>query len=278
MSQKFKSPETLLFSAGSPGTNGHIEKLYLLTHYNTTFPRSTSDVVSNLPMLTHPMWNVIVQSMNSPLANGSFYHIYNRGVEKRSIFQKPEDYQRFLVKLDYYRYHPIPRKLSIHLRFDLPSPSVDEKNQQVRIIAFCLMPNHFHLLIEQLRDGGISTFIRKISDSYTRYFNTKYERIGALFQGKFKAKLIESDEYLLQLSKYIHRNPMLLPMWKNRLSEYTFSSYPGYLNPKRNIQFCEYKTVLDFFGKSKSLSYQSFVEETEEIPLPENLFIDMDLA
>lgn len=216
--------------------------------------------------------------MNSQLANGSFYHVYNRGVEKRSIFNKTEDYQRFLLTLNYYRFHPLPRKLSTHLRFDLPPLALDRKNQLVKIVAFCLMPNHFHMILEQLKDQGVSIFIRKVADSYTRYFNTKYERVGALFQGKFKAKLIESDEYLLQLSKYIHKNPSLLPIWKSLLPEYAYSSYPGYLNSKRNQEFCENTVVLEFFGKSNNgaLSYQNFVEEIDGIPLPENLLIDQD--
>lgn len=216
--------------------------------------------------------------MNSPLVNVSFYHVYNRGVEKRVIFQSANDYHRFLETVNFYRFHPTPRKLSTHLYFNSPPiPAHVVQKQLIKIICFCLMPNHFHLLIQQLLDGGISEFIRRTSDSYTRFFNTRYKRVGALFQGKFKAKVIEKDEYLLQLSKYIHRNPLKLSLWKEKLQDYTFSSYPGYLNDKRNYKFCDTKIISEYFStKNQKLSYQSFVEESEGISIPESLLIDDD--
>lgn len=216
--------------------------------------------------------------MNSPLENNYYYHVYNRGVEKRTIFQESQDYYRFLETINFYRLHPTPRKLSTHLRFGSPPiPTHFIQNELVRIICFCLMPNHFHLLIQQIKDGGISEFIRRLSDSYTRFFNTKYGRIGALLQGKFKAKLVEKDEYLLQLSKYIHRNPLALPGWKDKLKEYSFSSYPGYINQARNYEFCDTKTISEYFStKNHLLSYESFVEESNEISLPEDLFLEND--
>lgn len=217
--------------------------------------------------------------MKSPLATGSFYHIYNRGVEKRIIFESPRDYERFLKTLSYYRNYPTPRKLSVHLLSDSPpvSSKIDQK-ELVRIICFCLMPNHFHLLLEQLEENGITEFMRRISDSYTRYFNTKNDRVGPLLQGTFKAKLIETDEYLLQLSKYIHRNPLSLPIWKKRLSEYAFSSYPGYLNSKRRFEFVGGEAITNFFNNyHKSMAYQSFVEEIDDLALPLDLLIDEDL-
>ena len=138
------------------------------------------------------------------------------------------------------------------------------------------MPNHFHLLVQQLEDNGISEFIRRVADSFTRYFNTKYDRVGALFQGKFKAKFIESDEYLLQVSKYIHRNPLTISKSKERLSDYKFSSYAGYLEEK-NIGLFEAGIILQYFNNSnKNLSYQSFVENQEVFFVPEELLIDDD--
>lgn len=219
--------------------------------------------------------------MNSPLVTDHFYHIYNRGVEKRSIFNQTKNYQRFLETINYYRFHPTPRKLSTHLNFNMPPvPPNFQQKRLVRILCFCLMPNHFHLLIQQLEEGGISEFMRRVSDSFTRYFNTVNDRVGPLFQGRFKAKIVESDEYLLQLSKYIHRNPLTLPMWKNRLSEYGFSSYPGYLNEKRKLDFCENEIIASYFKNhstnNKLFSYRDFVEETDGITAPQDLLIDTD--
>ncbi|EKD90638.1 MAG: Transposase [uncultured bacterium] len=218
--------------------------------------------------------------MNSHLINGSYYHVYNRGVEKRTIFQSPKDYYRFLETIRYYRFFPTPRKLSTHINFNFPPIlSHTKQNQLVKILCFCLMPNHFHLLIQQCEDNGISEFMRRISDSFTRYFNTKYDRVGPLFQGKFKAKIVETDEYLLQLSKYIHRNPLTLPKWlvEENLSDYTFSSYGGYLNSKRTFDFCEMDDINEYFSSTNpSLSYKSFVQESDEINVPEDLLFEED--
>lgn len=121
------------------------------------------------------------------------------------------------------------------------------------------MPNHYHLLIQQLSENGITEFLRKISDSYTRYFNTKHNRVGPLFQGSFKAKLIENDEYLLQLSKYIHRNPFPLKMWEGRV--YPYSSYGNYISREKHV-FCDTNFILSYFSESNpKMNYKSFVEE-----------------
>ena len=137
------------------------------------------------------------------------------------------------------------------------------------------MPNHFHLLIQQLSDNGVTEFLRKLSDSYTKYFNTKYERVGSLFQGTFKAKLIETDEYLLQLSKYIHKNSFPLKMWEGK--NYPYSSYNFYLSGAKH-PFCDTGFISEFFSKEKpNFGYQAFVEETEpEDPIFYSLCIDPD--
>ena len=101
----------------------------------------------------------------------------------------------------------------------------------VDIGAYCLMPNHFHILLQQLQDNGISTFVRKLLNSYTRYFNTKNERIGPLFQGQFKAVRVESDEQLLHLTRYIHLNPLVGYVVKD-LRNFEWSSYLDYIKNK----------------------------------------------
>ncbi|MDO8576928.1 MAG: transposase [Candidatus Daviesbacteria bacterium] len=199
--------------------------------------------------------------VNPPFASGSFYHIYNRGVEKRKIFMDKWDHLRFLETLDFYRKSPVPMKLSDFRRGVIKLKKIENQTELVRVHCYCLMPNHFHLLVQQLADGGISEFLRKAADSYTRYFNTKYERVGSLFQGKFKAKLIETDEYLLQVSKYIHRNSFPLPMWEDRM--YPYSSYQFYLSDETHL-FCNTDFIISYFSKTNpNLTYQSFVEETE---------------
>lgn len=169
------------------------------------------------------------------------------------------DYSRFMETLDFYRKSPQPQKLSDFRRRVISLKEVKNQKDLVKIFAYCLMPNHFHLLVQQLADEGITTFVSNLANSYTRYFNTKHERIGALFQGAFKAKLVNNDEYLLQLSKYIHRNPDSLSQWKNKI--YPYSSYHYYLSSERN-SFCDPDFILSYFSTTNpKLNYKSFVEE-----------------
>ncbi|MDO8570509.1 MAG: transposase [Candidatus Daviesbacteria bacterium] len=206
-----------------------------------------------------------------------YYHIYNRGVEKRKIFEDRFDYWRFLETLGFYRKSPIPVKLSDFRRGKLGIRKIEAQTEIVKIYCFCLMPNHFHLIVQQVAENGISIFMRKISDSYTKYFNTKHERVGSLFQGPFKAKLIETDEYLLQLSKYIHRNPKELEfphsVWEAK--QYPYSSYQYYLSGEKH-SFCDTEFILSYFSKTNPNSdYQSFVEEFGfEDPSFYSVFID----
>lgn len=144
--------------------------------------------------------------MKAQLCTDEFYHIYNRGVLKQPIFFDNFDNQRFVDNLhDFNSIHRTPE----HRFKGGHSMSASASNTQlVSILAWCLMPNHFHLLIRQRVEGGISNFMRKLGDGYTKYINNRYSRTGHLFQGRFQSKLVDSNEYLLQLTKYIHLNPL----------------------------------------------------------------------
>jgi putative transposase len=212
--------------------------------------------------------------VNSSFFNSGYYHIYNRGVEKRDIFMEKWDYLRFLETLAFYKKTPQPAKLSDFRRGKINLSYKGDQRDLVKILAYCLMPNHFHILLQQVADNGITNFISNLANSYTRYFNTKYDRVGALFQGASKAKLVETDEYLLQVSKYIHRNPFFLSRWKEKI--YPFSSYRYYLFSEEN-PFCDENFILSYFSNSyPQLSYKTFVEEsdfTEDLKM-HALFID----
>lgn len=214
--------------------------------------------------------------VNPPFSTGYFYHIYNRGVEKRDIFLTPSDYKRFQETLEYYRLSPQPMKFSDFKRSKSSNRlKLKDQTEVVRILCYCLMPNHFHLLVQQTEELGITQVMRKVSDSYTKYFNTKYERVGPLLQGAFKAKLIESEEYLLQLSKYIHRNSLPLKMWEGKV--YPYSSYKNYVSGEPHA-FCDVNFIGSYFSQNNPyLSYQSFVEEDElDNQLTSDLMIDED--
>lgn len=194
----------------------------------------------------------------TPLINGNYYHIYNRGVERRDIFQTDNDRNRFLKTIFYYQYiGPKPR-------FSRFNPEIHKnlsKETLINIIAYCLMPNHFHLLIKQNKDNGISEYTGKISNSYTKYFNTKYRRVGPLLQGSFKSVLVESDEQIIHLSRYIHLNPYVAGLIKN-LKDYSWSSYNDYLNNSSRVIKEE---ILNFFKSAKD--YENFVLDYQDYAL-----------
>ena len=134
-------------------------------------------------------------------ANQQIYHIFNRGVEKRTTFLDKRDYRRFLDSMDYYRIKN-PTRFSFKKRSTLIE-NVTIDTPLVEILSFCLMPNHFHLLLRQIEEKGITNFISKLSNSYTRYFNVRHKRVGPLFQGTFKAVRVEDNKQLLHLSCYM---------------------------------------------------------------------------
>ncbi len=177
-----------------------------------------------------------------------FYHIYNRGTDKRDVFLNQKDYARFLSLLHLCNStNPADLKLQGSTLYDLLK--IDVAEPIVDIGAYCLMPNHFHLLMQERESGGISKFMQKVITGYTMYFNKKNERTGSLFQGRFKTQHADTDEYLKYLFSYIHLNPMKLkePSWKetgihNRtdidtfLKSYRFSSYPDYVSTTNRLE------------------------------------------
>lgn len=185
-------------------------------------------------------------------APNCYYHVFNRGSEKRTIFQNDRDYQKFLERL----------------KEGLKKFALD-------LLCFSLLPNHFHFLLKQKTDVSIAKFMNSLLVGHAKFFNTKYQRVGPLFQGRFKAKMIEQDEYLLQLSRYIHRNNLPKSInsgfpsdetrnFRDLLRNYPYSSYQNYLG-KKVYPFVETETILGYFSKTNpKLSYQSFVEDTKE--------------
>lgn len=207
-----------------------------------------------------PQKNVI----KTYLTNG-FYHLYNRGVDKRNIFEDNKDHTVFL---HYLRYYLSPKKEK-----ENPLPrTILQKNLagEINLLTYCLMPNHFHLLVKQKSERAIEAFLRCLATSYVIYFNKRYNRVGHLFQGTYKAVLVENEEQLLYLSRYIHRNPLGHQSIPNSASlkkilESFYSSYKDYLGG-RTTSWVRPELILSYFRRTCSrtandlLSYQSFVE------------------
>lgn len=203
-----------------------------------------------------------------------FYHIYNRGANKQKIFRNKKDYQVFLNDFKT-ALSPPPNLNDLKTSFTLKGETFkgiakQPKNfyQQIDLVAYCLMPNHFHLLIKQKLKNTIQSFMRSLATRYSMYFNKKYARTGTLFQGVYKAVLVETDNHLLHLSRYIHQNP--LKFWKKLLKDYPYSSYAEYLGI-RNTTWIYPKEILSFFETGKKTktvdftSYESFVEQKDAI-------------
>lgn len=222
-------------------------------------------------------------------SENSYYHIYNRGVEKRLIFLDNQDYYVFLLYLKEYLLPKDKQKLSEQLSSS--NTSYREKDKILRLlrlnnfadeiilIAYCLMPNHFHLLIKQNLDKSIDKFMNSLGARYTIYFNRKYERVGALCQDVYKAVLVENDAQLLHLSSYIHNNPIKGSLASQAVGLRAYlsqpSSYPEYLG-QRQTKWVHPEEVLGYFSKENPhLSYQAFVEQTEDFSQIENLFLDL---
>jgi putative transposase len=192
-----------------------------------------------------------------------FYHVYNRGVDKQIVFQDQRDFQRAIDLIDYYRYDHPPVKYSVLVqlpqveRRHLLQKLGEDGNVLVDIVAFCFMPNHYHLLLCQRRDRGVTRFAGIWQDSLVRYINTRHDRVGPLFQGSFRAVHVIGDAQLLHLSRYIHLNPYASSVVKHpsSLKRYPWSSLPTYLSG--GASFCHTDPVMDQFA-SRDV-YHNFV-------------------
>lgn len=198
----------------------------------------------------------------------NYYHIYNRGTDKRNIFLEEADYLRFLILL-FLCNDTMPLDIKKFFRQGRPLADIDIYNLRkgnilVDIGAYCPMPNHFHLLIKEKEAkkevSGITTFMEKLCTAYAMYFNKKYERSGNLFQGRFKAELVDTDNYLKYLFAYIHLNPIKLieSNWKEEgvknvaqaiefLDNYQWSSYGFYVGKKAKDPILNAKEFPQYF-------------------------------
>jgi REP element-mobilizing transposase RayT len=192
------------------------------------------------------------------IQNGNYYHIYNRGVDKRNVFIDKYDYLRFLVSLKEFNQdapaHSLYHQQKIQNttpRGSTPLRGVEPLNKpRVSIICYVLLPNHLHLLLRKISDYGISEYMKRIGAGYTGYFNAKYKRSGALFQGKYKIKPVKTEGYLIKLSAYIHGNPEIHGITK--AEGWIWSSYQDFLGkrpgrlPAKNDVLINFKSVKEY--------------------------------
>ena len=197
---------------------------------------------------------------------GGIYHVVNRGVEKRIIFRKNQDYSRFVLGLEFFNNEQTVDLWALLARGGTVPPRLQreaKKKPLVELMAFALMPNHYHLIVREIVQGGISLFMRKMG-GYSTYFNKQYEMVGPLFQSRYKAVPIKTDEQLYTVFVYVHTNPAELkePLWKDYkvrsleqtlawLNEYRWSSYRDYIGKQVFPNVTQREFFINFLGGNK---------------------------
>jgi putative transposase len=211
---------------------------------------------------------------NIDISIGEFYHIYNRGTDKRIIFSDDYDYRRFILQM-YLCNNEEQLNLADLLKYSKPADifKINKGKTLVDICAWCLMPNHFHILIKENVPGGAIAFMQRLSTSHSKYYNRKYHRAGSLFQGPFKAKHLDYDQYLKYNFTYIHLNPISLidKGWKEKiigdkkkakdfLEKYEYSSYQDYCgNDRPEGKILNKKAFPEYF--ETATDFKEMVEE-----------------
>lgn len=210
-------------------------------------------------------YSLVMPRRNVVIAPGEIYHVFNRSVGKIPIFTNTKAYQRALEVLDFYTYTKPPLKFSRYNLLPKDQKAVFLTNLKINnpkivdLIAFCLMPNHFHFLVKEIEPRGISDFMRNFQNSYAKYFNTKFERTGSLFQSMFKAVRVETEEQLLHLCRYIHLNPLTsyLVRAPKDLDGYNWSSWKEY-NQENGNKIVNTSLIMGYFptiGKFKNFTF-----------------------
>lgn len=205
-------------------------------------------------------------------SENSYYHVFNRGIDKKIIFKDSQDYEIFKYYLEAYLL-PIEKVLKKYKSFPI---RLINKNMHssISLLSYCLMPNHIHLLLHQISKNAVSNFMKRLTNAYTEYFNEKYKRKGTLMESRFKAVSIGNDDHLLHVSRYIHLNPIVSSIVKD-LKSYKYSSYFEYMN-KNEDKLCETSVILSRFKSPNE--YKAFIKNqisyAKELEKLKHLIID----
>ena len=231
------------------------------------------------------------------IINGEIYHIMTRAIENLELFRNEKDYLRMIHDLfEFNDDDPVLWDYRKHYnQHENTSRTIRKKRKMlVEILAFCLMPNHIHLLVRQLREGGISKFMRKIGAGYGIHYNNKYERKGHLFQGRYRIVHIKTQDQFKTVFVYIHTNPaaLMVPGWKekgikeqelqkilNSLENYRWGSYPDYLRKKNFPSLTSREFLTKIMGGVKSSQefvsgWLQFKKELRETPILKEVGIE----
>jgi len=216
------------------------------------------------------------ETKNTGAGETRIYHVLTRSIAGFKVFLSENDYRRMLELLKYYKYNP-KIKFSYYLTLITQKSKIyydqlKDKKPLVEIIAYCLMPTHIHLALYEVSEGGISEYMRKILDGYTRYFNKKIRRKGPLWEGRFKRIEVTSNEQLLHLTRYIHLNPATAGLVE-KPEDWLYSSYREYIGLEQE-KICSKENFFDFSEKE----YKEFVEDRidyqKSLSLIKNLILE----
>ena len=195
-----------------------------------------------------------------------YYHVFGRGVNKEKIFIDDHDKTRFIFLITHFQSPIRINNVTWYTEgfikkgiFNIPEKRSDNiiKKRSVKLAAFVLMENHFHLLVQNLNDGILSVYMHRILTAYSKYFNAKYKKKGHVFEGPFGAVHIKNNTQLLHLSAYIHKNPKEIEEWENSYEKYPYSSYQDYIGLNRWGNFLSPEIILKQF--KDQIKYKDFV-------------------
>jgi len=206
------------------------------------------------------------KTMKEKIALGEYYHIFNRGNNKQDIFFDSRDWIRFLFLILYFQsslpIYNIGRQVTYFNRHQVFNISTEKiiKDRITELVSFALMPNHFHLILYESKQDGIPKYMNKIQDGYTKYINTKYNKSGHLFQGRFQRVHIKNNNQLLYLSTYIHRNPRELKHWTGKEEKFPWSSYQDFSQKNRWGELLKHQIITEQFSNPNE--YKLFTEQS----------------
>jgi putative transposase len=215
-------------------------------------------------------------SRSIDFTDDEYYHIFNRGTERRDITLDPLDSGRFILSLEKFNHvQPIGSIYETSFAKD-SNTNTDSPERLVEIIAFCLNPNHFHLLLRQVSENGIIKFLHRLCTGYSKYFNARYKRKGVLFQGKFGAAHITDNEYLLHASAYVNLNDRVHQLGRSS-SKLVRSSWSYYLDPSSAPTWMDSAVILEQFTNSQE--YEKFAIDALELMLEHKMDMrELDLT
>lgn len=203
-------------------------------------------------------------------APGEYYHVFNRGMQKQRIFENDSDRIRFLflllalqgknsIKNMSREVKRNTKESSLHILPELKTDILKERT--VELLSFCLMPNHFHLLLKEISEGGISKYMQRVTTAYTKYFNARHQKSGHLLQSSYKCVHIEDDLQLMHVSAYIHKNAIELTGWREKYMDYPWSSLKDYVSKNRFSDLLSTDLILEHYDKiNRNSEYMEFVK------------------